>query len=438
MNSGRQYEPGGSNEAPPGRMGTFFALRFRDFRYLWMGSFFSSAGQWIQQTTLGWIVYDRTGSSTLLGVVNGMRSLPMLFFSPLGGVAADRVNRKALMMSTQLFLMVISVGLAVDLALGTDKIWHLFIFTFLAGVAWSFNMPVRQSVIYDLVPRYSFPNAVALSSAAFNFTRILGPSAAGFLLVWVGAHGNFFIQSVAYFIVAILIFLVAIPATQSTARSRSVGSNLKEGLVYVARDRTTLTLMIMGLFPVFFAMPYASLMPVFAKDIFHGGASSYGFLLSGAGAGGLLGGLFTASLGGFQRRGALQLGTMAAFGCGILAFSFVDKLWLGILLMVFTGFCQMVFMTTNQTLLQMNIPDELRGRITSLYMLDQGLVPAGTLLAGVGADFVGAPTVVMIMGIACVALAVAVALWVPRVRDMRFASFATDARQGASGARPLS
>lgn len=407
------------NGARP-RMGTFYSLQFSSFRFLWIGSFFSSLGQWIQQTTLGWVVYDLTGSGSLLGLINGMRSLPMLVFSPLGGVSADRVNRKALMMFTQVFLMVISFALAIDIAMGKSQIWHLFVFTALTGVAWAFNMPVRQSVIFDLVPRYAFPNAVALNSAAFNSTRILGPTAAGLLIGSIGAHGNFFVQGLAFLGVAVLITLMIIPATTSNARSQSVGRNLKEGLSFVLKDRTTLTLMVMGLFPVFFAMPYSSLMPIFVKDIYHGGSSAYGMLLSAAGAGGLLGGLFTASLGNFERRGLLQIAAMAGFGGGIFAFSFVDSLWLGAVLMAVTGFFQLVFMTTNNTLLQMNIPSELRGRITSLVMLDQGLVPLGTLLAGIGADFAGAPLVVMIMGIACVALAGAVALWVPSMRNMCF------------------
>lgn len=420
------------NGARP-HMGTFYSLRFSSFRFLWIGSFFSALGQWIQQTTLGWMVYDLTGSGSLLGLINGMRSLPMLVFSPLGGVSADRVNRRSLMMYTQVFLMLISFGMAVDLAAGTSQIWHLFVFTALTGIAWAFNMPVRQSVIFDLVPRYAFPNAVALNSAAFNSTRILGPTAAGLLLGWIQAQGNFFVQGLAFLGVAVLIMLMTVPASTSNARKQSVGRNLKEGLSFVLKDRTTLTLMVMGLFPVFFAMPYSSLLPIFAKDIYHGGSSAYGLLLSAAGVGGLLGGLFSASLGHFERRGLLQIGAMAGFGGGIFAFSFVDSLWLGAVLMALTGFFQLVFMVTNNTLLQMHIPNELRGRITSLYMLDQGLVPLGTLLAGIGADLAGAPLVVMIMGIACVALAGAVALWVPSMRTMCISGISGGSRTTMSG-----
>jgi MFS family permease len=414
-----QAAPASGAGAPPKRMGTFYALRFRDFQFLWAGTMFSSLGQWIQQTTLGWVVYDLTGSTSLLGAINGVRSLPMLFFGPLGGVAADRMNRKALLVGTQAFLMIVSFALAVGLFFGAVRTWHLFVFTFLTGVAWAFNMPVRQSVMFNVVPRFAVPNAVALNSAAFNVTRILGPSAAGFLISALGPEGNFMVQSAAYLGVTASMFMIAVPALQNSAAKKSVMNNLGEGMRYVAKDKIVLTLMLMGLFPVFFAMPYVALLPVFAKDVFGGGPKGFGFLLSALGVGGLLGGLITASLGRFERRGLMQLAAMAVFGGGLVLFSFMHTMWTGAAMLVITGCTQMIFMTTNQTLLQLNIPDEMRGRITSIYMLDQGLVPLGTLMAGVAAEYLGAPRVVTVMGVVCVGLAVVIFTWMPRVRNMR-------------------
>ena len=177
--------------------------------------------------------------------------------------------------------------------------------------------------------------------------------------------------------------------------------------------------MVMGLFPVLFVLPYMALLPVFAKDVFHGGPQAFGILLSATGLGGLIGGLIAASLGHFERRGLLQIIALFFFGVTIFIFSLMSNLWTGALTLVLMGISQMVFMTTNQTLLQLNIPDELRGRVTSIYMLDQGLVPLGTVLAGVGSDLIGGPRVVAVMGVVCVILAILVFLWVPRVRDMR-------------------
>lgn len=421
---------------PKGKIGTFHALRYRDFRLMWIGSFFSSAGQWIQQATLGWIVYNMTGSGSILGAINGMRSVPMLFLSPVAGVAADMMNRKTLMVSTQIFLTFISFVLAIDIAIGTLEIWHLFLFTFLAGAAWSFNMPVRQSVVFNLVPRSVFPNAFALNSVAFNVTRILGPSAAGFLILWLGPEGNFFIQGIAYLLVSISMLMVVLPAlpNRGEGRKTSVSKSMKEGFSYVLKEPLVRTLMLMGLFPVFFVFPYMGLLPIFAKDVFDGGSQGFGILLSVSGVGGVLGGLFAAKLGsGFERRGLLQICAMFLFGLGVLVFSLTQTLWAGSILLVFTGFCQMVFMTTNQTLLQTNIPDELRGRVTSIYMLDQGLMPLGTVIAGVGSDIFGVQSMVFVMGLTCALLAVVVALWMPRVRNMRLGSGSAPVHYGGRG-----
>lgn len=421
---------------PLGRQGIFHALRYRDFRLMWIGSFFSSAGQWIQQATLGWVVYSMTGSGSILGAINGMRSVPMLFLSPVAGVAADRMNRKMLMVGTQIFLTVITFALAIDIALGSLEVWHLFVFTFFAGAAWSFNMPVRQSVVFNLVPRSVFPNAFALNSVAFNVTRILGPSSAGFLILWLGPEGNFFIQGIAYLLVSISLLMIVIPASSARGevRKTSVATSMKEGFRYVFKEPVVRTLMVMGLFPVFFVFPYMGLLPIFAKDVYHGGPQAFGILLSVSGVGGVLGGLFAAKLGnGFERRGLLQIVTMFLFGIGVLIFSLTGALWAGCILLVFTGFSQMVFMTTNQTLLQTNIPDELRGRVTSIYMLDQGLMPLGTVIAGVGSDLFGVQSVVFVMGLTCALLAVVVALWVPRVRNMRLDASAVPVRYGGRG-----
>ena len=404
---------------------------------MWIGSFFSSAGQWIQQATLGWVVYDMTNSPSILGAINGVRSLPMLFLSPVAGVAADMMNRKMLMVATQIFLTFITFVLAAIIALGKLEIWHLFVFTILAGAAWAFNMPVRQSVVFNLVPRSVFPNAFALNSVAFNVTRILGTSSAGFLLLWLGPEGNFFIQGVAYLLVSLSLFMIIIPAVTGEKRKASVAGSMKEGFRYVLKDPIIRTLMLMGLFPVFFVFPYMGLLPIFAKDVYHGEASSFGFLLSVSGIGGVLGGLFTAKLGnGFEKRGLLQIGTMFIFGLGVLVFALTPTLWAGSILLIFTGFCQMVFMTTNQTLLQTNIPDELRGRVTSIYMLDQGLMPLGTVIAGVGSEIFGVQSIVFVMGLTCALLAVAVALWMPRIRNMRLGSSTTPVHyRGGRGGR---
>ncbi len=189
---------------------TFSSLKYRNYRYLFIGQLFSSSGQWIQQVTLSWLVYDLTGSALLLGAINGFRALPFLITGPLGGVAADRVDRRYLMMSTQFALAVSSLVLGFLVYADLIQVWHLFAFTLFTGVAWSFNQPVRQALVPSLVPKEDLLNAIALNSSAFNITRIIGPAIGGYLIDRVGIAGNFFIQTVAYLGVVGMIFMMAL------------------------------------------------------------------------------------------------------------------------------------------------------------------------------------------------------------------------------------
>src|SRR6266508_3657710 len=161
-----------------GRPATFESLRYRDYRLLWFGTLFSSSGQWIQQVSIGWLTYTLTGSPLLLGLVNGLRAVPLLLLGPFGGVAADRLDRKRLMLTTQLFLMTVTAIFATIIFTGHAHVWNIVVFSLLTGVAWAFNMPVRQSIVPNLVPRGALMNAMALNSAGFNLTRVVGPSLA--------------------------------------------------------------------------------------------------------------------------------------------------------------------------------------------------------------------------------------------------------------------
>ena len=173
------------------RLGTFSSLRHLNFRYLWFGTLFMSGGQWIQQVTLGWLLYDLTGSSVLLGLLNGLRALPFLIASPIAGVAADRMDRKQLILVTQYVLIMTTLAMGLLVASGVLEVWHLFVFTLVTGVIWAFVDPVRQTLVPALVPRKDLMNAVALNSAAFNLTKVIGPSLGGVLILFSGAAGKF-------------------------------------------------------------------------------------------------------------------------------------------------------------------------------------------------------------------------------------------------------
>ncbi|TAJ20590.1 MAG: MFS transporter [Dehalococcoidia bacterium] len=404
-----------------GRFATFRSLRHRNYRLIWIGTLFSSSGQWIQQTSLGWLTYDMTGSAFLLGAVNGFRSLPLLVLGPVGGVAADRYDKKKLMLTTQMFMVAISVVFATLIVTGHVHVWHIFAFTLLSGVGWAFNMPVRQSIVPNLVPREDMMNAMALNSAAFNVTRIVGPTLAGIMIAKMGPGENFFVQSAMYIGVSITIVQLALPKFQ-TATNRSMRGGLAEGAKYVWHHPTLRTQMTMALVPVVIALPYVSLLPIVAKENLGKGAGGFGVLMSAPGIGAVASTLLLATLGDIQRKGLLLMAAIFAFGITLMAFaasvSIVNSYPLAIVLLVVAGACQMVFMTTNQTVMQLTTPDEFRGRVMGIFMLNQGLLPLGSLFGGTLAQFTNAQTALGVMGLSVTLLAVAFGLFAKSVRTL--------------------
>ncbi len=404
-----------------GRFNTFRSLRHRNYRLIWIGTLFSSSGQWIQQAALGWLTYDLTGSAALLGAVNGARSLPLLFLGPVGGVAADRFDKKRLMLTTQAFMVVISLVFATLIVTGLLEVWHIFAFTLLSGVGWAFNMPVRQSIVPNLVPREDMMNAMALNSAAFNVTRIGGPAIAGLMIAKIGPGENFFIQAAMYIGVSITVMQLSLPQFK-TVTNRSIRGGVTEGAKYVWHHPTLRTQMTLALVPVVIALPYVSLLPVVARDNLDKGPGGFGMMMSAPGIGAVASTLLLATMKDIERKGLLLLGAVFAFGIALIAFaasvSIFENYVLALALLVVVGACQMVFMTTNQTVLQLTTPDEYRGRVMGLFMLNQGLLPLGSLFGGVIAEFTNAQTALFVMGGSVMLLAVAFALFAKSVRTL--------------------
>lgn len=379
-----------------------------------------SAGQWIQQITLGWLLYDLTGSSVLLGALNGLRALPFLVSSPIAGVAADRMDRRKILINTQFVLLVTALGMGTLVASGLLQVWHLFLFTLITGAAWSFNEPVRQTLVPNLVPKGELMNAVALHSAGFNLTKVIGPALGGLLIALFGAAGNFFVQGLAYAGVLVTLYVMHVPPTPVQARQSSVVANLKEGFAYVWSTPTVLALMVADLVPRIFAVPYQALMPVFQKDVLGVGPEGLGMLMAAPGVGAVLSMLLLASIAhSFRRKGLLVLGGLISLGVFLILFSRTTSFPLALVILVAVGGCQIMFMATVNAMVQMTVPDALRGRVMSLYMLDRGLMPAGSLMAGVTAHFIGAPATVSLMGLIVIVLAVLVAWRVPLIRRLK-------------------
>jgi MFS family permease len=404
--------------SPRFRFHTFSSLRHLDFRYLCAGTFMMSAGQWIQQVTLGWLVYEITGNSIFLGALNGLRALPFLVTGPMAGVAADRMDRQKLMLRTQYVLIVTAVLMGALVASGWLRVWHIFVFTLITGIAWTFSEPVRQSLIPSVVPKADVANAIALNSGGFNLMKVMGPALGGVMIALFGAGGNFFVQALAYIGVLVMIYLMHVPPTPEKARNSSALANLKQGFAYVWSTPAVLALMTLAYVPRIFAVPYQTLMPVFQKDVLRVGPEGLGLLMAAPGVGAVLSVLVLASVNRFKRQGLLLVGSILVLGAFLMLFSQITYFPLALVVLILVGAFQMLFLASTNTMLMLIVPDELRGRVMSLYMLDRGLMPAGALFAGVVAHFIGAPLTVATMGAIVIVLTLVVVWRVPAIRAL--------------------
>jgi len=378
--------------------GAFAVLRVPSFAWFLGGTTLSDAAQWIQQVTLSWLVYDLTSSGAMLGTLNLVRSVAMLGLAPIAGVAIDRLSHRKLLYATSGWLFAISFGFGIVLLGNPSVVWPLFLFSFLGGIGQAVSRPLRQTVVFSIVPKAMAPSAVALVQTGWAVMRSIGPAIGGFLLLWFGPAGNFFVQAGAYALVALTIFKLHLPEKKSgLVKTRARGS-FREGWSYIAAQPTTRAFLFMSwVLPLFIIPNFSALPPIYAKDIFAGGPETLGVLLSAVGVGGILGGFVTASLGQLDRRGLLQLGALLLLSLSLIGFALSTALWAALLFMALAGFFEMIYLTTNQTLLQLSIPDELRGRVTSIVSLSAGLMPVGAFVAGVGADLVGPRAMTVIL-----------------------------------------
>ena len=400
---------------------TFVSLSNRNFRLYWMGMFVSFMGLQMQMLAQNYLVYDMTDKAVVIGYVSAASGGSILVFSLLGGAIADRVGKRNLMATTQAGIAVATLVLAVLISTGGIEVWHLMVGAIIIGVIAAFNMPARQSFVPELVGKRHLMNALALTTGGMNLSRVAAPALAGILIAVVGVGTVYYIKVVAYAIFILTLLMVPVMGRASSQSRTSVPSAMKEGLVYTVRNRIILTLLIMGLVPIVFGMPYVFLLPVFQKDVLDVGASGLGYLMSAVGVGAVMGALFVAWLGDFRRKGLLLLVAGAAFGLALVLFAFLSStgsfpLSLASLLLV--GAASSAYMAVNNTLVQTIVPDEVRGRVMGLYMMTFGLNSFGTLPAGAVADSMGAPVAVGAGGVIIALFIVAVALTRPAVRNL--------------------
>lgn len=405
---------------PAEQNGTFAALRIPSFAWFITGTTLSNAGQWIQQVTLSWLVYDLTSSGAMLGTLNLVRSIATIGLAPIAGVAIDRFSRRGLLYATSLWLCAISFGFGIALLGNPQVVWPLFLFSFLGGIGQAVSMPLRQTVVFSVVPRALAPSAVALVQTGWAVMRSLGPAIGGFLILWFGPAGNFFVQALAYALVAVTVFKLTLPYEQSGTAKPKVRGSFREGWNFIVTQPTTRAFFFMSwTLPLLIIPNFNALPPIYAKDVFGGGPDTLGILLSAVGVGGIVGGFVTASLGKQERRGLLQLASLLLLGCSLVGVALSPGLWGAVICMGLAGFFEMIFLTINMTLLQLSIPDEVRGRVTGIVSLRSGLMPVGAFIAGVGADFVGPRAMGVALGGMTGVIAVAVYFGSPLIREYR-------------------
>jgi MFS family permease len=384
---------------------TFDALRVRNYRLLFQGNAVTSIGFWMQQVALGWLVLDLTNSPFYLGLASFARSFPMLVVSPFGGVLADRVDRRLLIIATQVSQLVLTAGLAILVFTNTATIGHVLVASLLMGVAVATHVPARQALIPVLVGRQRLANALALYSMSLNTSRILGPSLAGAVMGVAGVGGCLALQCVGYCWAVLNVLQIDYgeggDAKGARGAHASVLQNLVEGFRYCYQTRAVFTQLLIAAVPTIFAYPYINFLPAFARDYFRIGPEGLGLLMTSMGAGALAGSFAIASRRHIQRKSLVTIVCAALFGFFLCCFALVSWLPLALVFLALAGASSSVYMTLNGTILQEICPDEYRGRVSSVYMVTWGLQPLGALPAGALAELYGAPMTVFAGGAVC-------------------------------------
>lgn len=361
----------------------FSALHYRDFRLLWIGAFTSTTGTWMQTVAQGWVVLQMTNSAFLLGVDGFLATGPMLLFSLFGGVVADRVERRKIMLWSQYLQMTFAFMLGGLIFLGQVKVWHIFLFSFLTGSAQSFSGPAYISLLPLLVKRKDVPNAIAMNSMQFNLARVVGPVLAGFAFAAWGAAICFLLNGVSFIAVILALMAIRTPSMNQTEEKGSIMEDMRAGFAFVMKRRTLLLLTFLAFSATFLGMPMVTFMPVVARSIFHLNATGYAWMMAVYGVGSVAGALMVAATTHTKRKGSLALILQLGFAVLIIAFGVVRSLPLSLVIAFFAGACIVGVVALYSSLVQLTTTDAMRGRVMSIFMLAfRGGMPLGNLIAG--------------------------------------------------------
>jgi predicted MFS family arabinose efflux permease len=361
---------------------TFQALTYPEFQVLWCGAFVSTVGTWMQKVAQSWLVFTLTGSAFLLGFDSFLGEVPILLFSLIGGVVADRMDRRRLLLTSQYLQMTFALTLAALIYFDRVSVWQILLLSFLTGTAQSFGGPAYQSLIPTLVAKKDISNAIALNSIQFNLARIVGPVLAGLAFTALGAAACFLLNGVSF--LAVIFSLSSFTSRMVLPESRGkLFDELRSGLLFVRQQPVLLTLSFLAFCSTFFGVPLITMLPVFARDVFHLGPRGYSGLLACTGVGAVIGALVVAALGNFPNKGKIALVLQVVFGAMAILFSFSPVLWLSLAALLLAGIALVAVFALMTSLVQLRVPESMRGRVVSIYMVAfRGGTPLGSLATG--------------------------------------------------------
>ena len=378
----------------------FAAFTYRDFRVLWFGAFASTVGTWMQKVAQSWLVLDLTNSSRFyLGLDDFLGQLPILLFTLLGGVIADRHDRKRLLIGSQFIQMATAFTLAALVYQGRIHISHILAMSFIAGMAQAFGGPAYQAMIPSLINKKDLPNAIALNSIQFNLARVFGPLFAGATIATLGTIGCFTLNGFSFLVVIVALLSLSVAHVQPTDRKPMI-DEFKGGLAYARSQPDILALTVLASMTTFLGLPLLTFLPIFAREIFHGDIGRYSWMMLCSGMGAVAGALVIAWLGRFKHMGLALLVVQMIFGGLIAAFAVSRIYWVSNILLFFCGVALLMVFSMTSSLVQLIVPDHLRGRVVSIYMVAfRGGMPLGSLASGFAATFVPIPVVLAINGL---------------------------------------
>jgi len=401
--------PSGAPVEPGGRDGITLtvvrrlaaALHYRDFRVLWCGALTSTIGTWMQKVTQSWLVLTLTGpaSAFYLGLDAFLGEAPILFFTLIGGVIADRRDRRQLLLMSQYVQMAAAFTLAALVYWDVVRVWHVLALSVVTGIAQAFGGPAYQSLIPLLVDKQHLPNAIALNSIQFNLSRVIGPLIAGAALTAFGMAACFGLNGVSFLAVIAALLLLRVRHVPAPTRD-GIQQELRGGFAYVRSQRSLIGLTFLACATTFFGTPILTFLPLFAQDVFQGGVGQYTRLMAFAGAGAVTGALIVAWLGKYRHMGRTFLMLQLAFGILVVLFAVTRVVWVNAVLLFGCGACMVMVFATISSLVQLIVPNELRGRVVSIYLVAfRGGMPLGSLVGGYAATMSSAPAVLTVNGL---------------------------------------